>query len=200
MRRRAQLARAPVPTKNLPPSRQERSTWRVALLGLGSVFVCSCAAPSMPRTSPLQSVDNAHPEMEWVELQNVGCTGRDSEATRCTTYTVRVFADGRVHWEGHQHVQPLGPARSKIAPASARRLIAYLRQQAPRLATRECGYDHARYFGIVLGESGQASLPLYWSCGRPYRAVARRISRVAGISRQKRFRSAEDSSGTGPTP
>ncbi|MGH1346633.1 MAG: DUF6438 domain-containing protein [Nannocystales bacterium] len=130
----------------------------------------------------------------------MGCTGRDFEATRCTTYDVKVFADGRVIWEGHQLVQPLGPAHSKISRAQARRLLAYVRSKAPQLAARECGYDHARYFGIVLGEPGRASLLAYWSCGRPYRAVARRISRVAGVSRQTRFRPSESPFTGSPTP
>ncbi len=161
-----------------------RGVRAAGLMALSSALLAGCVAPSMARRTPLQRIENPHPQTAWVGLRDVGCTGRRDD---CPTYSVRIFADGGVRWEGEQLVDPLGSEQSTISAARARRAIAHARRRAPELAARECGHDHARYFEIVLGEPGQNSLPVYWSCGRPYRATARRIRRAAGVSRQ-RFR------------
>ncbi|MCA9705464.1 MAG: hypothetical protein KDK70_06440 [Myxococcales bacterium] len=137
-------------------------------------------AVGMPRSTPVQRVENAAPEEAWVELRRERCTGRRQfHDPDCESYTIRVHADGRVEWEGLAFVQTLGPSTHQIPASDARRLIDRTERRLPGLAARECAVDHAHYVGIRVGRPGQAEIDDYWGCGARYMAAARPIDRVA---------------------
>jgi len=58
---------------------------------------------------------------DFVELQRTSCEGS------CPVYSVRIYADGRVLWDGLRAVKVSGNATARVAPAQARKLIEQFR-------------------------------------------------------------------------
>ncbi len=77
-----------------------------------------CPAAVPPTTS-----DSVASAMDWVELQRTKC------AAGCPAYTVRVYGDGRVIWQGDSGVATRGPATAEIDGTAARALIQEIAQR-----------------------------------------------------------------------
>lgn len=138
----------------------------------------------IPRTTPLLSVENPEPELAWVELDRTMCTGRTGwYRPECDEYTVRVYADGRVQWDGLTNVTTLGEAEGRIEPHEAQRLIDATERRLPKLGPLECAVDHTHKVGILVARPGAAQVLRYWGCGRPYLAAGRPIDQAAGTDR-----------------
>ncbi len=82
----------------------------------GSKSGCPVEAPRLP-DAPLQPSD-------FVRLSRTACYGR------CPVYTVRLFADGRIEWEGKKNVAKVGQARHSISSEAARALLEKFRAQS----------------------------------------------------------------------
>lgn len=81
---------------------------RLLLLALVALAGCRTAPAPRPAAESL------------LTLQRGACFGR------CPIYTVEVFADGRVRWQGERYVQQPGPAEARLAPGQLQALTARL--------------------------------------------------------------------------
>lgn len=70
--------------------------------------------PSEPVVEPSTDAPSGG---DYVELERTQCFGS------CPAYQVRIYADGRVEWNGKSHVQVAGQRSGQITPESARSLI-----------------------------------------------------------------------------
>lgn len=79
---------------------------------LGEVQVSGCPTETIPA-----SLSGVSGPTDYVELQRGRCFGS------CPVYSVRIYRDGRVAWNGNQFVQAVGQRATNIAPEAASGLI-----------------------------------------------------------------------------
>ncbi len=81
---------------------------------LAILLLLMMAKSSFSQTASLWRTD-------FVELQRTSCEGP------CPVYSVRIYADGHVLWNGRNAVKVHGDATTRVAPAQARKLIEQFR-------------------------------------------------------------------------
>lgn len=144
------------------------------------LLVSGACARTMPRPEPHPAGINAYPALDSVTLSRQRCTGRAHfDDPRCEAYTVRVLADGRTVWEGHQFVAAEGRREAFVSPEAAAALIAETERRMAKLRLRQCGVDHAHYVQVELGRSGAGATEVVRGCGVRFQRLARPIDRVA---------------------
>jgi hypothetical protein len=75
--------------------------------------ISGCPSPLATVAGPAQPLVGN----DYVELERTGCFGS------CPAYKVRIYADGRIHWQGDRDVFTMGVATASIAPAKAQELL-----------------------------------------------------------------------------
>jgi hypothetical protein len=75
------------------------------------LLLCLVAVGAACRTPSARKPEASGPAAEVVSLRRTACYGR------CPVYTVTLYEDGQLRWEGERHVATVGVDTAQLSPA-----------------------------------------------------------------------------------